>query len=107
LVLAHQPFLSRPALRKAARDLVDSVHQTDPTSERTFKSQAKATLQNSLVSLWWKHARLHVVPVELAPGTGPTYKVEELAESLTLTMEKTDLFPSVVRVLTRKLWLVG
>jgi len=36
---------------------------------------------------------LHVVPVQLAPGTGLSYDVEELAESLTLSMAMTNPLP--------------
>jgi hypothetical protein len=108
-VLAQQPFLSRPQLRNAARDLIDGVNQ--PILRVNGPGKSGKTYTTQLFSFVMAEARpdLHVVPVELADGTGPTYKVEELAESLTLTMESTDPLPqrstsSYPKALAR--WLV-
>lgn len=108
-VLAQQPFLSRPDLRKAARNLVEGVNQ--PILRVNGPSQSGKTYTTELFSFVMTEIRpeLHVVPVALAPGTGPTYKVEELADSLTLTMPNTDPFPqrstsSYPKALAR--WLV-
>ena len=108
-VLAQQPFLSRPDLRKAARNLVEGVNQ--PILRVNGPSKSGKTYTTELFSFVMTETRpdLHVVPVDLAPGTGPTYKVEELAESLTLTMPNTDPFPqrstsSYPKALAR--WLV-
>lgn len=109
-VLARQPFLGRPQLRVAARDLVDSVNQ--PILRVYGPSKSGKTYTTELFSYVMTEARpdLHVVPVELADGTGPTYKVEELAESLTLTMKNLTTFPersasSYPKALVR--WLIG
>jgi|SRR5215213_918084 len=108
-VMAQQPFLSRPDLRTAARNLVEGVNQ--PILRVNGPSKSGKTYTTQLFSFVMTETRpdLHVVPVELAPGTGPTYKVEELAESLTLTMPNIDLVPqrstsSYPKALAR--WLV-
>ena len=89
-VLASQPFLSRPDLRAAAKALVEGVNQ--PIMRVNGPSKSGKTYTTQLFSFVMSEAwpDLHVVPVELAPETGPTYKVEELAESLTLTMVTDD-----------------
>ncbi len=107
-VLVNQPFLSRPALRKAAKALVEGVGQ--PILRVNGPSKSGKTYTTELFNFVKADRHdLHVVPAELAPGTGPTYRVEELAESLTLSMGNADPMPqrstsSYPKALAR--WLV-
>jgi hypothetical protein len=108
-VMNHQPFFSRQALRKAARDLVEGVNQPILRVNGPSKSGKSYTTELFKFVMTEVRTDLHVVPVELAPETGPTYQVEELAESLTLTMPNTDPVPqrstsSYPKALAR--WLV-
>lgn len=108
-VLAHQPFLSRPQLRRAARDLVESVNQ--PILRVYGPSQSGKTYTRELFNYVKETGRveLHVAPADLAEGAGPTYTVVDLAEMLALPMKNTDPLPernasSYPRALVR--WLV-
>jgi hypothetical protein len=107
-VMAQQPFFSRLPLRKAARNLVEGVNQ--PILRVNGPSMSGKTYTRQLFEFVMSEVRpdLHVVPVELAPETGPSYTVEELADSLTLSMN-TDPVPqrsasSYPKALAR--WLV-
>ena len=108
-VRAHQPFLSRPQLRRAARDLVESVNQ--PILRVYGPSKSGKTYTRELFDYVKEmgRAELHVAPAELAEGAGPTYTVEDLADTLALPMKNTDPLPprsasSYPRTLVR--WLV-
>jgi|GEM_PF-6783567 len=92
-VLSNQPFLDRGPLRSAARLLVEDIGQ--PILRVNGPSLSGKTYTAELLSFVMSaRPDLHVVQVELAPETGPSYQVEELAESLVLSMEKTDRFPA-------------
>jgi hypothetical protein len=93
-VLASQPFLDRGPLRGTARQLVEDSSQ--PILRVNGPSRSGKTYTTELLSFVMEEARpdLHVVPVELAPETGPMFEVEELAEGLALMMEKRDPFPA-------------
>lgn len=108
-VLAHQPFLSRPQLRNAARDLVENVDQ--PILRVYGPSKSGKTYTAELFNYVRERGRaeLRVAPADLAEGAGPTYTVEDLAETLALPMKNTDPLPprsasSYPRTLVR--WLV-
>lgn len=91
-VLSRQPFLGRGPLRGAARQLIED--NSRPILRVNGPSRSGKTYTTELFH-FVAQARpdLHVVPVELAPETGPTYEVEELAEALAMTMERRDPFP--------------
>jgi hypothetical protein len=92
-VLSDQPFLDRGPLRGAARQLVEDINR--PILRVNGPSLSGKTYTTELLSFVAYEARpdLHVVPAFLAPGTGPSYEVEELAEDLTRTMPKRASFP--------------
>lgn len=109
-VLADQPFLARGPLRTAARSLVEDVNQ--PILRVNGPSLSGKTYTTELLSFVMMESRpdLHVVPVELAPGTAPMYEVEELADSLALSMSHRAAIParsnsSYPRALVR--WLIS
>jgi len=93
-VLADQPFLDRASLRVSAKQLVENVAK--PVLRVFGPPKSGKTYTTELFSYVMQEGRpdLHVVPVRLAPGTAASYDVEELAESLTLSMEKTEPLPS-------------
>lgn len=108
-VRGHQPFLSRAQLRNAARDLVESLNQ--PILRVYGPSKSGKTYTAELFNYVMTQARLelHVAPADLAEGAGPTYTVEDLAETLALPMKNTDPLPArnasaYARTLVR--WLV-
>jgi hypothetical protein len=91
-VLSRQPFLARAPLRGAARQLVED--NSRPILRVNGPSRSGKTYTTELFHFVAQvRPDLHVVPVELAPETGPTYEVEELAEALAMTMERRDAFP--------------
>jgi len=86
-VMANQPFLARPDLRKAAKDLLESVNQPILRVNGPSKSGKSYTTElfNFIMNTdSWPD--LHVVPAKLSPGNGPTYSIEDLADELSLTL---------------------
>jgi hypothetical protein len=92
-VLADQPFLDRESLRTAAKQLIEDVARPILRVNGPKSSGKSYTVE--LLSYVMHQARpdIHVVPLQLADGTGPSFEVEELAESLVLSMEKTESLP--------------
>jgi hypothetical protein len=92
-VLADQPFLARDPLRNAAKQLIEDG--TRPILRVNGPKSSGKSYTVELLSYVMQISRpdIHVVPVLLAEGTGPSYELEELAESLVLSMEKTDPLP--------------
>jgi hypothetical protein len=93
-VLSDQPFLDRAPLRIAARRLIED--SAKPIFRVNGPAKSGKSYTTELLSYVMRECRpdLHVVPVLLAPGTAASYGVEELAESLTLSMEKAEPLPS-------------
>jgi hypothetical protein len=92
-VLSDQPFLDRDSLRTAAKQLIEDVAR--PILRVNGPKSSGKSYSVELLSYIMQKSRpdIHVVPVQLADGTAPSYGVEELAESLVLSMEKTEPLP--------------
>jgi len=86
-VMANQPFVARPDLRKAAKALLESVNQpilrvNGPSkSGKSYTTELFHFVMNT--DSW---PNLHVVPAKLSVGNGPTYSVEDLADELSMTL---------------------
>jgi hypothetical protein len=92
-VLADQPFQDRASLRVAPRHVIENSAR--PILRVFGPPKSGKSYTTELFSFVMQESRpdLHVVPVQLAPGTAASYEVEELADSLTLSMEKADPLP--------------
>jgi len=72
-VMANQPFLARPDLRKAAKDLLESVNQPILRVNGPSKSGKSYTTELfNFVMNTDSWPDLHVVPAKLSVGNGPT-----------------------------------
>jgi hypothetical protein len=93
-VLADQPFLDRDRLRDAAQKLVEDPAR--PILRVNGPKWSGKSYSVELLNYVMQESRpdIHVVPVQLADGTGPSYEVEELAESLVLSMTKSEPLPA-------------
>lgn len=104
-LLRDEPFVNRAGLRTAVRSLFEDSSRPILRVNGPEKSGKTYTMQYlNYVSVTTRQD-VHVVPVVLTPGTGPSFELSDLTDEMTITMQ-TKPFSDLETAAARRRWLI-